>query len=157
LIWGIDLGVRSAFLACLDGDELVYVEKIEIPSKVVRSIELDHLVAQAREFIAPEDDVFLEAPPMAGPRNIGTFGELHQTLGALLSCVGGRTVNVMSWKKDVVGKGNATKDEVTEWLRVHHPGYHAQCRGNQNLVDATCIALYGSLVMDRAEVLAEQE
>jgi len=157
LIWGIDIGVRSAYLVCLDGDEIAYAEKIESPGKVVRSLELDRIVAQAKEFIAPEDDVFIEAPPMAGPRNIGTYGELNQTLGALLSAVGGRTVNVMSWKKDVVGKGNATKDEVKDWLFTHHLDMHVACKDNQNLIDAACIALYGRLVMDRAEVLADQE
>ncbi len=71
--------------------------------------------------------------------------------------MGGRTVNVMAWKKDIVGKGNASKDEVAAWLEVHHPDYYEQCHGDQNLVDATCVALYGRLVMDRAEVLVGEE
>lgn len=153
MIWGIDLGVRSVHLAGMDGNELVYLETIETPLRVVRSLELAALGKRSTEFIAPEDDVFVEKPPMAGPKNLGTFGELHQVYGTMLSHVGGREANVMSWKKEVVGHGNATKDEVKAWLTEHHPGKAAQCRGNQNLVDAICIALYGQSVVSRAELL----
>jgi len=153
VIWGIDLGVRSAYLAGLNDGDLLFMEEILVPLKPVRSLELDVLVTRALEFVDPLDDVFVETPPLAGPRNIGTFGHLNQTLGAVLAGIGGREVNVMSWKKDVVGKGNATKDEVAAWLRDKHPRFHTMAGGNQNLVDATCIALYGEQLITRADAL----
>lgn len=153
MIWGIDLGVRSVHLAGFDGDELVYLETIETPKRVVRSLELGTLGKRATEFIAPEDDVFVEKPPFAGPKNISTYGELHQVFGAMLSHVGGREANVMTWKADIVGNGRATKSDVSHWLQDHHEPYSSQCGGNQNLVDAVCIALYGRLVIHRAKAL----
>jgi hypothetical protein len=153
VIWGIDLGVRSVHLAGLDGDDLVYIESIEVPKRVVRSLELDALGKRATEFIAADDDVFVERPPFAGPRNLRTYGELHQVFGTMLSHVGGREAENMTWKKDVVGAGNASKADVSRWLQDHHPLYSHQCVKDQNLVDAVCIALYGKLVVARAEVL----
>ena len=153
MIWGIDLGVRSVHLAGLDGDDLVYIESIEVPKRVVRSLELDTLGKRATEFIDPEDDVFVEKPPFAGPRNIETFGSLHQVYGTMLSHVGGREANVMTWKHDVCGDGRADKAAVSRWLEDHHPLYSHQCVKDQNKVDAVCIALYGKLVIARAGVL----
>mgnify|MGYP003627208534 CR=1 FL=1 len=51
--------------------------------------------------------------------------------------------NVSSWKKAVVGKGNATKEEVAESLRLRWPSLYAGVAGDQDLCDAACIALYG--------------
>jgi Holliday junction resolvasome RuvABC endonuclease subunit len=153
VIWGIDLGVRSVHLAGFDGDDLVYLESIETPKRVVRSLELDTLGKRAKEFIDSEDDVFVEKPPFAGPKNVATFGELHQVYGTMLSHVGGREAIVTAWKKDVVGHGMATKSDVSLWLQDHHEPYSRQCGGDQNLVDAVCIALYGRHVVSRADTL----
>lgn len=153
MIWGIDLGVRSVYLAGLDGDELVHLVALSTEKRVVRSLELDSLGKQAQEYIDPEDDVFVEEPPLAGPKNLRTFGALHQVFGTMLSHVGGREAVVPTWKLEVVGRGNADKASVAEWLRSAHPSYSAQCGGDQNLVDAVCIALYGSAVVGRAAAL----
>lgn len=56
-------------------------------------------------------------------------------------------VNVQSWKKQVVGKGNASKDDVKAWLRVNHPERYAFTGGDQDLIDATCIYLYGESIV----------
>ena len=51
--------------------------------------------------------------------------------------------NVSSWKKAVVGKGNATKEEVVQSLRLRWPSLYHQVVGDQDLCDAASIALYG--------------
>jgi len=55
--------------------------------------------------------------------------------------------NVSTWKKQVVGRGNATKDEVAKWLRLRRPAIHRAAEGNQDIVDAACIALYGQQLL----------
>lgn len=55
--------------------------------------------------------------------------------------------NVSSWKKQVVGKGNATKEDVGEYLRLRWPAIYARTGGNQDAIDASCIALYGQRVL----------
>lgn len=154
MIWGIDLGVRSVHVAGLDDDTHV-AETFTVKPQVVRTLELDALAKSLRALIGPEDDVFVEEPPLAGPRNLSTFAALNQVLGMVLATVGGREANVMQWKRDVCGSGNTDKLGVSRWLQDHHPTYFAQCSGDQNLVDATCIALYGRLVLARVVVLWE--
>jgi Holliday junction resolvasome RuvABC endonuclease subunit len=151
VIWGIDLGVRSVHLAGLDGHSLI-TDTFAVGTQVIRSFELDKIRAFLKDsLIAEDDDVFVETPPMV--RNIRTHGEMHQVLGTVLSTVGGREVNVSAWKQVTVGAGNADKLSVSRWLKENHPSYSAHCGGDQNLVDATCIALYGQHVLSVAEVL----
>ena len=52
-------------------------------------------------------------------------------------------VNVSSWKKAVVGKGNADKKQVGEYVRLGWNAIYNSAHGNQDVYDATCIALYG--------------
>lgn len=52
-------------------------------------------------------------------------------------------VNVSSWKKAVVGKGNADKGEVAEYLRLRWGALYQTASGNQDVYDASAIALYG--------------
>jgi Holliday junction resolvasome RuvABC endonuclease subunit len=44
------------------------------------------------------------------------------------------------WKKQVIGFGNANKDQVSEWLRNTHPTFHASCT-SQDGIDSICIGL----------------
>ena len=53
------------------------------------------------------------------------------------------TANVSSWKKAVVGKGNADKAQVGESLRLRWPALHAEANGNQDAYDAASIAIFG--------------
>lgn len=55
-----------------------------------------------------------------------------------------QVANVSSWKKSVIGKGNATKPEVAEYIRCYHPKLFESARGNQDIIDASCIALFGA-------------
>jgi len=55
--------------------------------------------------------------------------------------------NVSSWKKLVVGKGNATKEEVSEYLRLRWPAVYKRAGGNQDAIDAACIAIYGQRLL----------
>lgn len=52
-------------------------------------------------------------------------------------------VNVSSWKKAVVGKGNADKGQVAEFLRLRWNAVYSASQGNQDIYDAATIALYG--------------
>ena len=58
-----------------------------------------------------------------------------------------QTANVSTWKKYVVGKGNATKEEVAKHLRLRWPALHAAAGGNQDVYDAACIAIYGGQLL----------
>ena len=144
-IWGVDLGVRSAYAAGLDGDDLTLACLIQRPNKTSRSHELRLLHEWAITTFAPGDAVYIEEPPLAGSRNLRVFLHLGQVSGVLASACEATLVPVSSWKKGTVGNGAASKEHVAAWLRRHHPNHHVRCGGDQNSIDATCIALYGCL------------
>lgn len=52
-------------------------------------------------------------------------------------------VNVGTWKKQVVKKGNAKKEEVAFWLKENWPEAYTLADGDQDLLDASAINLYG--------------
>lgn len=65
-------------------------------------------------------------------------------------------VNVGTWKKEVVGHGGAKKDHVAEWVAEHHPLLSRMAGEDQDLVDASCIALYGGNVVRTAKSIEDQ-
>jgi len=73
------------------------------------------------------------------------------TNGAIQGTLHGRGcittgANVSSWKKTVVGKGNATKSEVAQSLRLRWPSLYREVAEDQDLVDAACVAIYGQQI-----------
>jgi len=150
MIAGVDIGVRSFAIVGSEGpkDEPLFYF-YEIPKGKSRYEELRDLVSTFRDLTCDEDYLFVEEPPLAGGRNIRTFAALNQTVGAILSATTAQSylVPVDSWKKATVGKGGVGKELVGQWLRLHHPGVWAECDGNQNLMDAACIAHYGFTVV----------
>lgn len=102
--------------------------------------------------------VFIEEPLVAGARNLRSSLKLAQAVGALVAGATEYTdhvylIPVSTWKKGVVGTGNASKDEVALWLNRVYPNYAAQCDGSQDFIDACCIARYGIGVVTDAEAL----
>ena len=89
--------------------------------------------------------VAIEAPVVAGARNLRTAIDMSLTSGAVAAGIyrlGLRVlfVPVASWKKVVVGKGNATKEEVAAHVRKADRRFHAAASGDQDLFDAWCIS-----------------
>jgi Holliday junction resolvasome RuvABC endonuclease subunit len=141
--WGVDLGVRSLYVARIDGDELeLFAHNSLRIHEQDRYVELSVLRAWLGMF-SPAGTWYTEEPPLAGARNLQTFLHLSQTSGVVACCVPTALVPVSSWKKGTVGNGSASKDLVARWLSRRHPAFFEACAGDQNLVDATCIALYG--------------
>ena len=149
---GIDLDSRSIAISVVVGDRhpAAHVERIVCPSSITERAailrylrdELEHHYGYFRE-----QTVFVEAPVLAGARNIQSTIKVAGVYGLTLATIGSWSpiveTPISTWKKATVGNGNASKDQVAEWLRVNHPEKSIQCMGDQNLVDATCIALYG--------------
>lgn len=90
---------------------------------------------------------FIEAP-LVGRGGVRTTMVQCFTSGAIQGALNGlrfstQIANVSSWKKRVVGRGNAKKPEVAEFLAKQHPELFRATGGNQDLIDASCIALFG--------------
>lgn len=146
-VYGVDIGVRSfAVVHLWDTGAQPWFETFTVP-KSNRQRELQVLYNEVAAFNA-ESTLFAEEPPLAGSRNVRVAFQLNQVFGSILSAFPGHAyaVPVPSWKKAICGRGNIDKSSVADWLRAHHPELHQQCGGDQNLVDAACIALYGQLI-----------
>ena len=151
-VWGIDLGVRSLYVARIEDDHLdLYSHNSLTIHKQTRSAELRTLLQwlQPLWLMGGEGSVFCEEPPLAGARNLQTFLHLSQTSGVVACAIPTTLVQVSSWKHGTVGNGSASKDLVSRWLLRRHPAFAEACAGDQNLVDATCIALYGQTMAQR--------
>jgi len=147
-VWGIDLGVRSWYAARVDletGKHAAYSCVIKPKKTEERAKILSTLSIELATLLDGADPIYIEEPVVAGARNLRTSLMLAQTAGALMSRISGPVtlVPVSSWKKEVCGKGNMNKEEVSAWLKVHEPTFHDNCLDDQNKIDATCIALYG--------------
>lgn len=139
-IIGIDLGVRSAHISTSRGC-YTFGSKLR---ELSRDKELQHIYdSMSERFTGCGYYAFVEEPVVAGARNLRTSLRIAQISGAVLAAVPGELVPVPRWKKEVVGKGNATKEEVREWLESQ-PGYENPL-SSQDHVDATCLRFYGQM------------
>ena len=149
--WGIDIGSRKAALVRYDGSQFSDFT-ITVPKLPTRGEELRRLVADISSLVTDDEGVFVEEPPYVNNRRV--FMSLAQTHGALLSALATDTrraygVSVSEWKKHTVGSGSASKNDVRLWLRRVHPGYSSE-RGDQDIIDASCIAIYGHQLEERS-------
>lgn len=147
MIYGVDPASRKiALVGFHDGKASATAFTVD---KSDRNNELSHLRVQMLLTVKPQDIIFVEQPVVAGARNIQSTLRIAETVGMIYSLparVYG--VAISTWKKATVGKGNATKENVEEWLDSTHPTYSALCGGDQDLRDAAAICLYGQQAVD---------
>jgi len=157
IVGGVDLGGRKAAVAICDDGVLHHVADLVVP-KTTRARELRTLGEWCYGYLKVCDYVFIEEPLIG--RGVRASLQVAQTAGAVMSALGGALdvktdfVTVASWKKAVVGSGNADKEMVKSWLESSHPAYAALCGANQDRIDAACISLYGVQLLERASQLA---
>jgi Holliday junction resolvasome RuvABC endonuclease subunit len=147
LHYGFDVGLRKVSVAvvtdtCQFRNAASYVGK----SGEQRSRELRCLYQFVGELgIAPGDRVAVEAPVVAGPRNLRTSLQLAMSIGAVITAidflVNVQLVEPAKWKT-ITGNGHSTKSAIKDWLTELWPGLAKHCNGSQDLVDAMCIALW---------------
>lgn len=159
IVGGVDLGVRKAAISLRSDGDLSCVEHFEVPRQH-RHQELRILAEWCYGYLKVADAIFIEEPLVG--RNTRVSLQIAQTAGAVMSSLGSglREVHIdfvdnKSWKKAVIGNGNANKEDITSWLKSHHPSYAELCGGNQDRVDATCIGIYGGQLCERATQLAD--
>lgn len=65
-------------------------------------------------------------------------------------------VNVKSWKKNIVGNGNASKEQVAEHIRTDWTEAFEASKNDQDLLDAAAICLHGVQAVRGGLVVAGQ-
>jgi Holliday junction resolvasome RuvABC endonuclease subunit len=150
-IVGIDLGIRKVAVAHLQDDMLVATEAYASTEylRTTQLMDLGHWVS-AMVAECDADLVAIEEPLVGNNRRYSlriaeVFGALLAQLGELqqerqLDVV---SVNVQNWKKQLLGKGNATKLSVREYIDGVDEAYADICGDDQDRYDAAAIGLYG--------------
>jgi len=153
---GVDLGLRKAHFFGIHDHGGVDLFDVTISSRtirILRSIELKEIHSRVKEYYSGVTcPFFVEEPVVAGARNMRVSLGIAQTSGAVISAIRGSSylIPVSSWKKETIGKGNATKEDVKAWLFDNKKPYSVACeRTNspQDYSDAACIAVYGSKML----------
>lgn len=152
MLIGIDLNSRK-LAACL-WDEKTYYTSEAYRGITDRPAICAMLYEAACELVKPGDRVFIEEPVLAGVRNIQSTIKCAAAYGAVLAALHlshavVTPLPVATWKLATIGKGNASKVDVSNWLDAQHPLSYRECGGDQDLVDATCIALSGKLLLEK--------
>lgn len=93
-----------------------------------------------------QEVVYMEAPVVG--RSIHPTIVQAQVGGAVMAAADSagvklHLVNNMSWKKKVVGKGNASKEEVASWLQQFWPSAYDVAEKDQDLIDACGVNRFG--------------
>lgn len=94
----------------------------------------------------------VESPITGSSMNFQTSAKMAMAAGAIITGLGAHTRRIelvppSTWKKEVTGRGNSNKQQVTEWLRSAHPvlaDLAIETGGKkraQDLTDAACLAL----------------
>lgn len=153
MIYGVDPGCRKLALFGVELDGSRFVAKAWTAPTSSRGLEVSTLQGHLRRVVDrdPEAVIFCEDAIVAGARNLQTTIQLAHTVGMVLSQEPMTYLApVGKWKKETTGNGSSDKQGVSDWLRLEYPEYFAACDGNQDIVDAAAIAVYGRGVVLRS-------
>lgn len=156
---GVDYGVRRIAYSHPDAnhfDELIIKHKDDN----LALLEMSNWLSKKIKATRPEL-VVIEHPIQGASRNVRTAMSMSMVAGALVVAslkLKKKTEMVWpsTWKKDVLGHGYADKETISEWLARRHPEYYETCSSfskPQDVIDATCIALYGKKGLARRRIL----
>jgi hypothetical protein len=144
-VLGVDVSTTRLAFATITGQRLERAWSVQLPADHVNRLAAAYDCAAILPnglVVVPED------PPMV--RNSAVHRALCEVLGAFLAgCTHAAWVHpgipVSSWKLASVGKGNATKTDVANWVGETYGAYLlAPESGNQDIWDAIGIAHAGA-------------
>lgn len=103
-------------------------------------------------------NLFLEAPVVGrgGTRSTLVQAYVNGVVQAAFLQAGFTVhlVNVSTWKKDVCGHGHAGKEAVAGVIADKWPAMFRQHGGDQDLLDAAALCIYGSRTLRRSRLVA---
>lgn len=145
MIYGIDVSMRRVAVACPEWNRAA---AFGLPPKVPHTLAMVLISKYVRSMIPADAIVYIEAPVVAGARNLQSTIKAAMTCGAVIGRLDHATVHLIAvdtWKKAVCGLGGIDKAAVRDWLYASSPVLAEACNDDQDRIDATCIALAGHL------------
>lgn len=157
MIVGVDLGTRRVALACIDADWVWSVDlgtarsKREYPSEIEAGVELGVRARAASVNVLVEDRIrfFYERPIVF--KNINTSVGQALSAGAFFAQLSGVFTQIYPsavWKKEVIGNGNASKDDTRTWVESKYPALAEACEDVEDRFDAVAICEFGRRMAD---------
>lgn len=154
-IAGIDLGVHkiALFMMLEENPHPAVLDVDDMP----RPLTLRMIAGWTQEMVTLHDidQVWIEDVIVGNNRKY-SLG-LAEVKGAVMSQLpvglDVRLVDNKTWKKELIGNGNASKDQIRNYIDVTHGAYAPLCGDDQDLYDSACIAIYGRQIITRARHL----
>lgn len=158
VVIGVDCGGRKLNAVAVNTDlEIVDFFKYEFSLDMPRGSGLKAMhsfIKSKVDEIPGKTFGWVEAPIVAGARNLQSSLKIAQVTGVVQAGMYNVSeVAVGSWKKEVIGRGNANKEDVASWVKENYSHAYRTLGGIQDYIDAFCIALYGQAVKDRLHTL----
>lgn len=162
------VGVDPSFnkMAAVYGvdDEQVDIDSVTLPGSNIadKAVQIHLWLTDLLAGIEDEDiHVFIEEPVIGRGGAYSTLSQAKahgvMVLSALLSGAEVTTVNPARWKKVVLGKGNLGKPEIKKAMSEKWPSLVHITQGDQDLVDAAAIYLYGKHVLELRQRVSDGE
>jgi len=153
-IVGVDLGIRKIALSIWQDELLVHTAAFESKAGT-REKELMECADWLAVLVDYENPDYVIIEETLVGNNVKYSIKLAQMMGACLLRMAELqqdtlTVNVSTWKREVLGKGNASKDMVRDYLMSYNSVYPELCGWDQDRFDAACIGYYGFIIHRRA-------
>jgi Holliday junction resolvasome RuvABC endonuclease subunit len=159
VVVGIDVGMSKASFSVWNEDKLELLADHFVNANYRRSYALRVLAEKISTSLGPwyPDHVFIEQNLVGN--NVKYSINLSQMVGAIAAEMDRNEwpvefANVSAWKKSIIGKGNASKEDIRVWVDQGYPEYTASCDGVQDRYDAFCVGLYGARMVAIANDLA---
>lgn len=149
MILGVDCSTKAiAVFGIAEHKGLTWMITSPAEDAFERTKEMFKQMVTLIECLDPEM-VMVENSPYL--QNIKVTLQIHAVVDAVrFACVLGdipvQTIEVPSWKKDILGNGHADKPEIMQFAKAK---WGEALITNQDLADASCIAMYLQRRMER--------
>jgi Holliday junction resolvasome RuvABC endonuclease subunit len=150
-IIGVDPSSAKLAFVITDGDTLEQVVAIPLPPKDRQNTRSGAAYNAVLEVIGSKRAwVFLESPLYwRGGKSTIPLAQISGVVQAAVHNAGHQLemVNNQRWKSRVIGIHNAKKDQIGEVMATLWPEVHAIANGDEDLIDAAAINMYGRDIM----------
>lgn len=150
-IIGIDPSTaKLAFTTTVDG-KIESMVAVPLPAKDRGNSRAGYAYHEVEKVVGIQRAfVFLEAPIYwRGGKSTIPLAQMSGVVQAAVHNLGHtlEMVNNQRWKTRVIGIGNANKEQIAEVMQKLWPEAYALADGDQDLIDAAAINLYGQQIM----------
>lgn len=134
----------------------IKLPELNIPERTYAAYDAIGVFLDGLGVLSSYRHAFVEAPILGMTRDIqSTVKQATVSGGVQVALIewgfGVHLVAPSSWKKAVIGKGNARKDEVGPIIEREWPGLWRAIHSDQDLLDAAALVLYGESVVTRSD------